>query len=90
MGNSGYVILSILRQGKCHASRKMISILKFLLKRIRHHFPKTNIKFRADAGFGIPRLYEYLEVESIDYAIGLMTNTVLLKSNREHQLDRSS
>ena len=85
---NGYVILAILRPGKCHASRKVISILKFLLKRIRQRFPKAHIQFRADAGFGIPRLYEYLESESIDYAIGLISNAVLLESNRD-QIDRA-
>jgi hypothetical protein len=77
------VILSILRPGNCHASSKIISVLKYLMKRIRNRFPKVKITLRADAGFAIPRLFDYLENEQVNYAIGLITNSVLVEKNKK-------
>lgn len=81
---NGYVILTLLRPGNSHASRKIISVLKFLMKRIRQNFPQAKIRFRADAGFSIPRLYDYLEGEDIEYAIGLITNSKLIEANETY------
>lgn len=79
---NGYVILAILRPGNSHASGKIISVLKFLLRRITARFPQVTIKLRADSGFSIPRLYDYLESNDIEYAIGLITNQLLIKANK--------
>ena len=55
--------------------------MKFLLKYIRNRFPNVNIKLRADSGFAIPRFFDYLEDNNIQYAIGLITNKRLVKKN---------
>jgi len=81
VGCDGYVIFSYLRPGTNHASRKVIPLLRFLLKKIRERFPNVRLKLRADAGFSIPRLIDFLEAENIQYAIGLITNKCLVREN---------
>lgn len=80
-GCGGNVIFSYLRPGRRHASRGGIPLLKFLLKHIRNRFPNVNIKLRADSGFAIPRFFDFLEDNNIQYAIALITNKRLIKKN---------
>jgi len=80
-GCDGCVIFSYLRPGTNHASRKTIPLLRFLLKKIRARFPKVRLKCRADAGFSIPRLIDFLDSENIQYAIGMITNKRLIQKN---------
>lgn len=80
-GCGGNVIFSYLRPGRHHASRGVIPLLKFLLKYIRNRFPNVKIKLRADSGFAIPRFFDFLEDNTIQYAIALVTNKRLVKKN---------
>lgn len=80
-GCGGNVIFSYLRPGRHHASRGVIPLLKFLIKHIRNRFPNVKIKLRADSGFAIPRFFDFLEENNIQYAIALITNKRLIKKN---------
>ena len=81
VGCEGCIIFSYLRPGTNHASRKVILLMRFLLKKIRERFPTVQLKLRADAGFSIPRLIDFLEAETIQYAIGMITNKRLIRKN---------
>ena len=81
VGCEGCVIFSYLRPGTNHGSRKVIPLMRFLLKKIRERFPNVQLKLRADAGFSIPRLIDFLEAETIQYAIGMITNKRLIRKN---------
>jgi hypothetical protein len=76
-GDTGQLICAILRPGTVHASHGAKAILKRLVKALRQKWPDVQIEFRADSGFAIPELYEYLEEQQIPYAIGLPTNSRL-------------
>jgi hypothetical protein len=76
-GDTGQLICAILRPGTVHASHGATAILKRLVKALRQQWPEVQIAFRADSGFAIPELYDYLEQEQIRYAIGLPTNSRL-------------
>jgi Transposase DDE domain group 1 len=73
-GESGHLITAILRAGNTHASRSAVALLKRIVARLRQRWPEVKIELRADAGFAVPALYEYCEVEGIDYSVGLITN----------------
>ena len=80
-GCDGCVIFSYLRPGTNHASRKVIPLMRFLLKKIKARFPNVQLRLRADAGFSTPRLIDFLEAEKIQYAIGMITNKRLIRKN---------
>ncbi len=78
-GDTGQIIAAVLRTGNTHASRGAVAILRRIVTRLRRAWPSVNIELRADAGFAVPRVYEYCEAEGIHYAIGLITNARLEK-----------
>jgi len=93
-GHSGFPLAAVLRPGNTHASKGALAVLKRLLKKLKKAYPGALILFRADAGFAIPALYEYLEKQpDIRYVIGFITNNrvvelaapLLLKAQRQYQ-----
>jgi hypothetical protein len=76
-GDTGQLITAVLRPGTCHASRGAVAILKRLVRQIWQRWPQVTIEFRADSGFAVPALYDYLEEQHIPYTIGLVANARL-------------
>ena len=64
-----------LRPGNVHSADGWDRVLKPVMARYRGNV--SRIYFRADAGFANPDVYEYLEAESVKYAIRLPANSVL-------------
>jgi hypothetical protein len=73
-GDTGQLITAILRPGTCHASRGAVAIVKRLVRLLRRRWPEVIIEVRADSGFAMPSLYDYLEAQHIPYTIALVTN----------------
>jgi hypothetical protein len=76
-GDTGHLLMALLRAGNTHASNSSIALLKRIVSRLRGRWPKVKIEMRADAGFAIPAVYDYCEKEGITYTIGLITNARL-------------
>lgn len=76
-GETGELILPVLRAGNTHSSRGVVPILRRLVRKIKSAWPAVVIELRADAGFAVPDLYEFCEREGIIYTIGLITNNSL-------------
>jgi hypothetical protein len=75
--DTGELITAVLRPGNNHASYGAVSILKRIVPKLKEAFPKAEIIIRGDAGFAVPELYQYCEMESLKYVIGLIRNDVL-------------
>jgi hypothetical protein len=93
-GQDGFPLAAVLRPGNTHASKGALAVLKRLIKKLRQAYPKALILFRADAGFAVPALYDYLEKQpDLRYVIGFITNNRLLaktaklldKAQQRHQ-----
>lgn len=76
-GMDGFPLAAVLRPGNVHASKAAVSILKRLVKKLKKAYPRTEILFRADAGFAAPDIYRFLEKRRIFYVIGMITNSRL-------------
>ncbi len=76
-GESGHLLTALLRAGNTHASNSSVALLRRIVARLRGRWPDVAIEMRADAGFAVPAVYDYLEEESITYTIGLVTNARL-------------
>src|SRR5579864_4998443 len=76
-GETGQLITAVLRPGTCHASRGAVAVLKRLVRLVRRRWPEVTIEVRADSGFAVPALYDYLEAQRIPYTIGLVSNSRL-------------
>ena len=77
-GRDGFPLAAVLRPGNTHASHGALAVLKRLIKKLKGAYPEALILFRADAGFAVPALYDYLEEQNIRYVIGFITNSRVL------------
>jgi hypothetical protein len=74
-----YLFTVVLRPGNAPASRGTIAILMRLLVRLRDAFPKTVFRVRLDGGFATPEILDYLELEEVEYLVGMAGNSRLEK-----------
>jgi hypothetical protein len=78
-GDTGQIILPVLRPGNSHSNKWFVSILKRIIEKIRKAYPTMKITIRADGGFSGAPFYALAEKENLFYAIGLPSNEVLKK-----------
>ena len=76
-GETGQIIVPILRPGNSHSNKWYVSILKRVIKAIRSSYPKMVIYIRADSGFSCAPFYELANKYNLFYAIGIASNDVL-------------
>ena len=94
-GGDGFPMATVLRPGNTHSGHRSVAILKRLVHRLRQAYPEATILFRADAGFALPEMYDFLESNDIRYVIGLITNQRLrgsvtdLTSKVEHRFEET-
>ena len=58
-GETGEIILPVLRPGNAHSNWWYVEILKRIIKKIRMQHPDIEIVFRADSGFSTPVFYNF-------------------------------
>ena len=78
-GDTGQIILPVLRPGNSHSNKWFVAILKRIIKKIRDVYPSMKITIRADGGFSGAAFYELVDNFELFYAIGLPSNSRLKK-----------
>lgn len=78
-GETGQIIVPVLRPGNSHSNKWYVSILKRIITKIRATYPDLEIIIRADSGFSCAPFYELADYYNLKYAIGLSSNSVLKK-----------
>lgn len=76
-GETGQIIIPVLRPGNSHSNKWYVSILKRVIKKIRAQYPDIEIIIRADSGFSCPAFYKLADEFTLKYAIGQANNKVL-------------
>ncbi len=76
-GSAQELVGAILRPGNVHAGRRLAAVLKRLVRMLKEALPKTEIHFRADAGFALPQRYETCEEFGVSYVISLARSSRL-------------
>ena len=69
-----HIFLAWLRPGTVHASLGAEDDLMRLVNALRKERPDIQIHVRADAGFGLPRMYDVCEENGLTYTFGFATN----------------
>ena len=67
----------ILRPGKTPSGREIAGHLRRLIRRLRRHWPTTNITIRGDSHYGRHEVMAFCEANDIRYLFGLAGNDVL-------------
>src|SRR5499426_380232 len=76
-GLSGRLITTIFK-AKRFTGAQMLSVLKRLVKRLRHAWPDTLLIFRGDSHFAYPEVMQWIEAQAdLSYVTGLTSNAVL-------------
>lgn len=70
-GHTGHLLASKLRRGTARDPEGLVPELVRMLPRLRASFHGAPIRFRADAGFASPGLYDFLETQEIEYLVGI-------------------
>lgn len=76
-GLSGKYITSVLRAGRTPAAPEILSVLKRIVRRIRHSWPEVRIVFRADSHHTKPAVMTWMEANNVEFATGLSRNKKL-------------
>jgi hypothetical protein len=76
-GETGDIILPVLRPGNAHSNWWYVSILKRVVRKIREKYSDIEIHIRADSGFSTPKFYELADRENLKYTIAISSNNVL-------------
>jgi DDE family transposase len=76
-GLSGRLITTILK-AKRFTGAQMLSVLKRMVKRLRHAWPDTLLILRGDSHFAYPEVMQWIEAQAhLHYVTGLTSNAVL-------------
>lgn len=76
-GASGKPVAVILRPAKTPGGREVYRIIRYVVTRIRKHWPKTHIVMRGDSHYARPEAIAWCEDNGVSYVFGLAGNTVL-------------
>lgn len=76
-GDTGQIIVPVLRPGNSHSNKWYVGILKRIVKKIRSQYPDMKIVIRADSGFSCAPFYQLADDYLLDYTVGLASNEVL-------------
>ncbi len=76
---TGKPVLSLLRPGKRPSGEEAAGILRHVIRRIRHNWPRVEISVRGDGHYGTPEVMEFLEDQGCGYIFGLSGNARLSK-----------
>lgn len=78
-----HVFVAWLRPGTVHASLGAEDDLLRVVNALRQERPDIVIHVRADAGFGLPKMYAVCEQNDLTYTLGFATNERLKKLTEE-------
>ena len=82
-GLSGRLLTTIFKATRFSGSQ-MLSVLKRVVKRLRHAWPDTLVIFRGDSHFAYPEVMQWIDEQpELSYVTGLTSNAILNKLARE-------
>ena len=78
-GETGQIILPVLRPGNSHSNKWYVAILKRVIIKIRETYPKMKIIIRTDSGFSCAPFYQLVDDYNLLFTTGIASNSVLKK-----------
>lgn len=76
-GETGQIILPVLRPGNSHSNKWYVGILKRIILKIREVYPEMEIVIRTDSGFSCAPFYDLVDKYDLFFATGLASNSML-------------
>jgi hypothetical protein len=79
-----HLLVSYLRTSSGDGAKHTWAILSLLVKRLRQHWPRTQIIFRGDSGFCRHRMFNWCERHHVGYVVGIARNKRLERMAEPH------
>lgn len=76
-GQTGQIILPVLRPGNSHSNRWYVGILRRIVRKIRATYPDMEIIIRTDSGFSCAPFYQLVDDYNLLFATGQASNAIL-------------
>ncbi len=76
-GETGQIILPVLRPGNSHSNRWYVGILRRIIRKIKKAYPELKIIIRTDSGFSCSPFYKLVDDYDLYFATGQASNAVL-------------
>lgn len=76
-GDTGQIILPVLRPGNSHSNKWYVSILKRIIIKIRSAYPDMEVVIRTDSGFSCAPFYQLVDDYNLLFITGQSSNNVL-------------
>ncbi len=76
-GDTGQIIVPVLRPGNSHSNRWYVGILKRVVRAIRARYPDMILTIRGDSGFSSPGFYRLAREYGLYFVLGVAGNTLL-------------
>jgi len=76
-GDTGQIIVPILRPGNSHSNKWYVAILKRVVVRIRAAYPEIKIIIRGDSGFSCAPFYQLADDMDLKFTLGIAANNIL-------------
>lgn len=76
-GETGQIILPVLRPGNSHSNKWYTGILKRIIIKIRNTYPDIEIVIRTDSGFSCAPFYKLVDDYDLLFVTGQASNAVL-------------
>lgn len=78
-GQTGQIILPVLRPGNSHSNKWYVGILKRIVQKIRLSYPQMKIIIRTDSGFSCAPFYKLVDKYELYFTTGQASNSILKK-----------
>jgi hypothetical protein len=78
-----YPVAALLREGTAGPMDGTIAVVRRLVRMLRDQFGSVRLYLRADSSFAVPEFFDFLEAESMRYAIAMGSNSVLEGLSRD-------
>jgi len=78
-GETGQIILPVLRPGNSHSNKWYVAILKRIVIKIRNAYPEMEVVIRTDSGFSCAPFYKLVDEYDLLFVTGQASNAVLKK-----------
>ncbi len=76
-GETGQIILPVLRPGNSHSNRWYVGILRRIIQKIKKAYPELKITIRTDSGFSCAPFYKLVADYDLFFVTGQASNSVL-------------
>lgn len=72
-----FLLAAVLQPGNAAPAGAGLGVVRRVIERVRHYFPKAALRVRLDSAYATPEILDYLDEASVEYVVSLISNPAL-------------